>query len=309
VGGSGGGGTYKMTAREVEKLQEQARERLQQEKLDSEINSLIQVELVDLNDRDHELIDRRLDEIEDALRENIEGLDRLLFGGSVAKHTYVNGLSDIDSLIVLEESIVEARNPEQMREEFRRILDGRLNMAEIASIDVGRIAVTVRYRDGTDIQLLPAVARGESHAISAANGAEWAQINPREFSRRLAQVNRDMGGVVVPAIKLAKAIVASQVPESFRPSGYHIESLAVAAFQDYSGPRTLKAMAQHLFSSSQENVLRPIPDVTGQSRHVDASLGPSDSTARRDLSRRFGQIFKRMRNATSASDWESLWTN
>lgn len=298
-----------MTIREVEKLQELARARLQQERLDSEINSLIQQELVSLNDRDHETIRQRLDEIEDALREEIEGLDRLFFGGSVAKHTYVDGLSDIDSLVVLEEWVVGDRTAEDMREEFRRILDGRLNMGEVDSIDVGRMAVTVTYSDGTEIQLLPAVARGDSHAISAANGADWVQINPKEFSKRLTEVNRGLGGTVIPTIKLAKAVIASQFSKGDRPSGYHVEALALAAFQDYSGPRTLKAMTEHFFAASQDNVLRPIPDITGQSRHVDAALGTKDSLPRRNISRRFSQVAKRMRNATSASDWQSLWTS
>lgn len=307
MGGSGGGGTYKMTAREVEKLREEAMARLERQRLDAEVNSLIQRELVELNDRDTEQISRRLDEIEDALREESEGLDRLLFGGSVAKHTYVNGLSDVDSLVVLDPDVVGDRNPHEVRQEFRRILEGRLDMGQVQRIDVGNMAVTVTYRDGAEIQLLPAVAQGDSHAISSADGREWVQIDPRRFSRRLSELNEELGGGVVPTIKLAKAVVASQIPKDHRPSGYHIEALATAAFDGYTGARTPRAMVEHFFQAAQDLVRQPVADITRQSRHVDESLGPAESEKRASLARRLERVARRMRTATSAADWEALW--
>lgn len=306
MGGSGGGSSFRLNPSEIDRLREDALRRLEQRRLDGQINALLQHELAEINDRDTETVNQRLDQIEEALRDEIDGFDRVLFGGSVAKHTYVDGLSDIDSLVILEESTVGSRTPKQMRSQFRDILARQLNMADVATIETGRMAVTVNYRDGTQIQILPAVQRGDEQAISSASGDTWVSINPREFSDRLAQLNKEKGGAVIPAIKLAKAILASQLPEEARPTGYHIEALAVAAFEQYEGARTPKATTEHFFASASRNVLRPVPDITGQSRHVDDSLGGADSAERRTLARALGRMEKAMRTATSVADWRSL---
>ena len=306
MGGSGGGSSYRLNQSELERLRQEAQERLQRTRLDAEVNAALQAALVEINDRDDEAVRERLDEIEQALREETVELDRLLFGGSVAKHTWVDGVSDIDSLVVVDAAIVGERSPEEMRRQFEEVLRRRLDMGQVDSIDVGRMAVTVTYRDGLKIQLLPAVERGGTLAVSSASGGEWAQIDPKRFSERLGQLNASQAGAVVPAIKVAKAILAAQLPEEGRPSGYHVEALAVAAFDRYEGPRTPKAMAQRFFESAAANVLRPIADVTGQSRYVDVDLGGADSASRRTLARNLGRIARAMQTANSVDDWQSL---
>lgn len=306
MGSSGSGSSYRLNESEISRLREQAQARLERSHVDAEVNAFLQRQLVEINNRDTDKIGRRLDEIEQGLHDEVEEFERLLLGGSVAKHTYVDGLSDIDSLVVLTEEVVGDRKPEEMREEFRDLLTRHLNMGDVESIQVGRMAVTVVYRDGTEIQLLPAVQQGDSQAISSATGEEWARINPKEFSDRLTRINHDQAGAVVPGIKVAKAVIANLLPEDARPSGYHVEALAVAAFEGYDGARTPKAMAERFFEAASEDVLRPIRDVTGQSRFVDDSLGDAGSSARRSLARRFGQIAKRMRDSASVSDWQAL---
>src|SRR4051812_45045637 len=107
MGGSGGTGGSYFTARDIEVLREEARKRLERSRIDADVNSLLQKELVNINDRDTDKISRRLEQIQDALQDRIEAFDRLLFGGSVAKHTYVDGLSDVDALVILgDESMI-----------------------------------------------------------------------------------------------------------------------------------------------------------------------------------------------------------
>ena len=77
---------------------------------------------------------------------------------------------------------------------------------------------------------------------------------------------------MVPAIKLAKAIFANRFGDD-GPSGYHVEALAIESFQNYSGPKTPKAMVTHLVRTASDRVLWPIRDRSGQSRNVDDSLG------------------------------------
>jgi Second Messenger Oligonucleotide or Dinucleotide Synthetase domain len=306
MGGSGGGGTYRITDRELDKLRELAQERLQKSRIDAEVNSFLQGELATINDKDDDEINERLDEIEEALKGEVDDFDRLLFGGSVAKHTYVDGISDIDTLVVLEGAAKEL-TPEEFRRAFAETLRRTLDMSEVADIKVGNMAVTVRYKDGIEIQLLPSLQEGDSQSISSADGDSWAAINPREFADRLTKLNKAQAGGVVPTVKIAKAILAEQLSENERPSGYHVEALALAAFENYEGPKTPSAMAKHLFESSASNVLKPVRDLTGQSQYVDDALGEANSAGRKRLARELGDIARKMSSVQSLKDWKDLF--
>ena len=220
-GGGGGGGGGSGGEQGLERLRERAAEQAARAQFDSEVNTPLDEELRYLNTRDLELVLRRLDELEEALGDEIDEIDRTLFGGSIAKHTFVDGLSDVDVLVMLKEAT--GLSPAAAREQFAEALRERLR--ERAEVTVGQLAVTVRYRDGLEVQLLPAIQQGEHRAISSADGSEWVQIRPGNFARRLTDVNKAQAGAAIPAIKLAKAIIARELAESDRPSGYHVEAL------------------------------------------------------------------------------------
>ena len=75
---------------------------------------------------------------------------------------------------------------------------------------------------------------------------------------------------MVPVIKLVKAVADCFITRPSRKiSGYHIESLAIDAFEDYQGPLDPKAMLAHLLGHSIHAVTRPIIDSTGQSTTLD----------------------------------------
>ena len=304
MGGSGGSGGQ-LTAHDVQVLREEAQRRLAQGRLDAEVNSLLLRELTSINDRDVERIGSYLEAIEGALGDKLDEVDRLLFGGSVAKHTYVDGLSDIDALVLLNAELTSGRSPDEVRREFAQALRRALPHGAVEGISEGTVAVTVEYQDGTEIQLLPAVRSGDRIAVSAWDGKAWSVIQPKIFARELTSVNQSQGNAVVPAIKLAKAIFANKLGET-APSGYHVEALAVGAFQDYSGPRTPKAMLMHLVDRASRDVLRPIRDVTSQSRYVDDGLGSSNSWARQELSRKLTGLGRTMTGAQSVADWQAL---
>ena len=304
MGGSGGTGSY-FSARDAKALEVQARRRLEQSRLDSTVNALLQHELTGINDRDTDLTNERLESIEQALGSRIGEVERLLFGGSVAKHTFVNGLSDIDALVEIAEEGVSQRSPDEVKDNFATALKQTLPQGDVEEIRQGRMAVTVKYLDGTEIQLLPAIRVGDELAVSSWDSKSWMSIRPRNFARSLTTTNQSQGGAVIPAIKVAKAIFANKLGDD-GPSGYHVEALAVEAFQRYSGPKTPKAMATHLVRSASERVLRPIRDITGQSRYVDESLGEGNSVPRRALSRRLGGLARTMENTQSIEDWQGL---
>ena len=265
----------------------------------------LQHELTSINDRDTERVNRYLEAIERALADRIDDVDRLLFGGSVAKHTYVDGLSDIDALVLLGDESLSDDAPAEVRSEFAQALRQTLPQGAVRSVREGAVAVTVEYRDGTEIQLLPAIRTGDDIAVSSWDGQSWSAIRPRRFAQDLTAINQSQGGAVVPAIKLAKSIFASRLGDA-APSGYHVEALALVAFRDYAGLRTPKAMLTHLVDRASHDVLRPIRDITGQSQHVDESLGAENSAARRALSRNLVRLARTMANSQSVDDWEAL---
>lgn len=260
--------------------------------------------LAQYNDRDSDVIIRVLDEIKAALADNIDGMVDLLFGGSIAKHTYVDGLSDVDALVVLGKEALAAMTPEQVRGEFADILRARYGSDAVYE---GTLAVTVDI-EGKSIQLLPALPGKAGLRIANKDATEWSHIKPQVFAKALTEANKRLGNGLIPTIKLAKGIIAS-LPEQRRLTGYHTETLAIRVFDGYDGPRTPKAMVQHFFENSGPHILSTIRDVTGQSAHVDDYLGTSNSVQRRvvaDAMARIARIMKNADGARSPERWAEL---
>lgn len=290
MGGSGGGSSYSLSKEELQALREGVLGDLRDQERDAAVNEVLSEALATFNDRDVELIAERLEVIQEALGSLAADVDRLMFGGSVAKHTYVDGLSDVDALVVIDDPGV---GPSELVERFRLALAEQLGAGQVVSVSSGRLAVTVAYRDGTEIQLLPAVERNGRTSIASEDGSAWRQIRPHKFAEKLTQVNKANGQFVVPTIKLAKAVLR-QLPPTNQLSGYHIEAIAVDAFRSYDGRRDRASMLTHLVRHAQQAVMQPTGDITGQSVHIDQNLGPANSEARRSLSAHLGRIVSRL---------------
>lgn len=305
MGGSGGG-SYRSHEITVDDLLKGANRTIDGQAYDSEVNDLLQEALREFNDRDTAADRERLDTVLDAIRNDSDDTVDLRFGGSVRKHTYVDGLSDVDVLAVLGRGDLAGKPPAEILGELASRLRSRISGAEVT---VGTLAVTIRYPDGRELQVLPALSTATGVRIPSADGQRWSNVvRPGAFARKLTDVNRANGGRVVPVIKLFKATL-----ETLRPpidvSGYHAESLAIEAFENYDGPRTYKAMLHHLCRASIDRVGTPIKDRTGQSLHVDDYLGAADSQSRRDLSARLGRLLKRIEVADRSADvgaWSAL---
>ena len=274
MGGSGNSGFR--SANDIDELRAQVRQKLEQQELLADLNHFLAERLATFNDRDVESTRERLEQIEAALSELGHEVEKLLFGGSVAKHTDVNGLSDVDALVFLPSS--EGATPADVLNSFAQALHRRLRMGDIAEITVGRMAVTVTYEDGMEIQLLPATERGSHTVIPGEDGAGWRQVRPHKFTEKLTEVNRSTGNGVVPVIKLAKSLI-DKFPREQQLSGYHVEAIAVDAFRSYDGPRDRASMLNHLVERASTAVQQPTGDITGQSVHIRRALGCSSLTA------------------------------
>lgn len=301
----GGGGGYRVGPDDIDAIKREVDQRTERSMAEAEINDLLSRELTRINFRDTEATSRLLDAIAEALGDEIE-LQRLGFGGSIAKHTYVDGLSDVDSLLYFRGEDVQGMTPSELRDRLAETLQANLAKGNVDGIRSGNLAVTITYTDGTEIQLVPIrEARDGSTQISSSDGSRWKSIEPRNFAQTLTRVNQEQAGAVVPAIKLAKGII-DRLPGHAHLSGYHVEALAVAAFTGYKGPRTPREMLTHLFSSAVEGVKRPISDSTGQSRHIDESLGAANSATRLSASQALDRVASQMKDATNADQWRAL---
>ena len=164
-----------------------------------------------------------------------------LYGGSVSKHTYVDGLSDVDVLVFLNESEVADQGPNTVRSFLANRLRTKYGDRAVSE---GTLAVTLTIHD-TSIQLLPALKYGDTFKIAGSDGRNWSEVNPRSFARALTNANQSLDGKLVPCVKLIKGIVAT-LPEQRQISGYHTEALAINVFKDYQGARTTKALLRAL---------------------------------------------------------------
>lgn len=302
----GGGGRFSRSPEEIAREVRASQDKLVSEGFQSALSAFIGDELVAYNARDTALVRERLDEVKARLSDVLEGSFDQLFGGSVAKKTYVDGLSDIDSLLIINDTSLAGKSPSDALDRMVGILSGRLE--DVVRVSRGRMAVTVEYADGMEVQLLPAIRTDTGLRVPSSRTSGWSHINPEGFQKALSAANADCGGKLVPVIKLAKAVNAT-LPEPLRLSGYHMESLGIAAFRNYSGSRVAAEMLPAYFEKAARLVLAPIRDSTGQSVHVDEYLGPAQSADRVARGHVLERIARRMRNATTAQSldqWKAI---
>jgi len=297
MGGSGGSSYFGRSTDQVASKLRASIAQAEDAQFETELAAAHGELLARFNTRNAQETEERLQRIKDVLGDILGGTVDTLFGGSVAKHTYVDGISDVDSLLVLDETDAADGRPKQALNAVRDRLAEELRGE--AEVSAGAVAVTVKYIDGTELQLVPARRVGDRLEVPAWESNTWSPIDPQQFRDGLTKRNAQQGGKVVPTIKLAKAICAN-LPEELRPSGYHLESLAVSAFRHYAGEKTTPKMLAHFFEAAKTLVLAPMKDRTGQSVHVDENLGPENSPARQQLSRVLDRISRRLTNARAS---------
>ena len=256
---------------------------------DDRFNEYCEALLAQYTRKNTQTVTQRLESLCGFLRQK-GNVVQTMFGGSVRKGTYVTGLSDIDALLIVNQSSLVNQAPARAIEYVRDTVQDRLRQNTVSA---GNLAVTVSYSDRTEIQILPAIRTNSGGVRIADPGSnQWSNVaRPDDFARKLAKVNTARDGRVVPIIKLAKAMADCFISRPSRKiSGYHMESLAIDAFKDYQGPLDPKSMLIHVLEHSMDAVKNPITDSTGQSRYVDDKLGRADSGPRKRASTYFGQM-------------------
>jgi len=308
MGGSGGYGFSSDKGPSPETLRQKIQDAKNHEdskKFERELQNYIGDLLAQFNDRDTDQINQHLLSIRDALSKEIEGTVDLAYGGSIDKHTYIDGLSDIDSLVLLNNTKLAELTPSEVKDYLANRLMERFPKTTITT---GQLAVTVRFQNH-EIQLLPAVKTNTGYLFSKLDGSGWASIQPKKFAQQLTDTNKSCGNKLVPTIKLVKAMI-SNLPEKKRTSGYHTEAIATEIFKSYKGPFNTKDMIHHFFSEAPNKVKNPIRDKTGQSQYVDSYLGDTGSLQRKIVCDALSRISRKINNADNANNlngWRDLF--
>lgn len=303
MGGSGGGYFRSETPENVRDALRKEEKATEDQIFETQVSSDIGNLLDEYNNRDTEAVRKALERLKKALENDVEdGTITPTFGGSVRKHTYVDGISDVDSLFVLKGEELKGLDPSQALDFF----ESKVKTAfPDAKPDRDRMSLRIPH-EGAVLEILPAIRREGKLCIPSESGKTWSGINPEGFFRKLSEINDRCNGKVVPTIKIAKGINET-FPANQRLSGYHLESLSIEAFKDYAGPRNTKAMIEHLIGFATERVLSPIRDKTGQSFHVDEYAGPKGSEPRKLMAQNLDRVWRRMKNANATRSREK-WT-
>ena len=273
---------------------------------DDRFNEYCEALLAQYTRKNTQTVTQRLESLCGFLRQK-GNVVQTMFGGSVRKGTYVTGLSDVDALLIVNQSSLVNQPPARAIEYVRDTIQDRLRQNTVSA---GNLAVTVSYSDRTEIQILPAIRTNSGGVRIADPGSnQWSNVaRPDDFARKLAKVNTARDGRVVPIIKLAKAMADCFISRPSRKiSGYHMESLAIDAFKDYQGPLDPKSMLIHVLEHSMDAVKNPITDSTGQSRYVDDKLGRADSGPRKRASTYFGQMRGKVNSCKTRAAFNALF--
>jgi predicted transcriptional regulator len=309
MGGGGGlfGGGYDPD--KYKEIVQKTREQTKDAQFDAKVNEVIN-NLLSENEREIEITNEHINELKSVIEEEGIGTFEMRFGGSVKKHTYVDGLSDIDIIVEINKTDLLGVPPQKILKFIEAKL-AKVGAKNIKEINMGKLAVTVRFEDGHEIQLLPAIKLADGFRIPSSRGNEWSNIiRPDRFASKLTEINQNCGGKVVPMIKLVKGIIG-QLPEDQRLTGYHTESIAIEVFKSYpeSEPKTSKTMLRYFFEHAKEVVKYSIKDKTNQSIHVDDYLGSENSAERLRISYALDRIARKIKQADelkSIDIWSSI---
>ena len=273
---------------------------------DDNFNRYCEQLLAQYKRRNTKAVTRHIRSVCDILSHEDDHVVQTKFGGSVQKGTYVTGLSDVDVLLMVNQSSLKNKPPSKVMAYVRNTIQQRFPKNPVKA---GKLAVTVSYADKTELQILPAIRTTDGFRIAEPGSTKWSNvIHPERFTDRLIEVNNERGGRVVPVIKLAKAMANCFIKDSSkRISGYHMESLAIGAFGGYEGELDPRSMLLHYLRHLMKAVMTPIKDPTGQTRYVDEYLGQANSGPRKGDSTHFGQMRGKVNSCKTREEFDDLF--
>ena len=127
--------------------------------------------------RDGQVVPKRLDSLRNTLRWQGNHVVQTIIGGTVRRGTDVPGLSDVDALLIVDESSLRSRSPADVMEYVRHVIRRQPFFFISGTVSASDLAVTVNYSGGTEIQLLPALrTSGGGIRISEPGMTGWRNV-------------------------------------------------------------------------------------------------------------------------------------
>ena len=166
MGGSGGGGGFFRNPEEMQAAIRDQEQKTKDQEFEAEVAVSLGNILSDFERRDAEQVNAVLSDVKAVLKNDIDGAIDSRFGGSVRKHTYVDGISDVDTLLVIKDPALIEKGPQAILSFIEKKLSQSLKDWEISK---GQLAVTLR-REGQEIQILPAARINAELHIAGASG-------------------------------------------------------------------------------------------------------------------------------------------
>ena len=242
--------------------------------------------------RNHKLHMQYRNEAKDSINDGIDGSVDIVYAGSVAKGTYVEGISDVDNHVRINGTSLEKKSPAEVKAYIRQQLS---KLPNVKSVTETRRTVTATYRDGTEMQYVPVIKTKNGYRV--ADGNNWSNVvYENRFKRDFQRTNKKCGGRLTALVRFLKKENANN-PKGQRMSGHHIEVMANRIFKSAPASKTddVGTMAVYYHQHASRHIRHRMRDVTGQYTYVDKrSLGGPDSESRRALSRRFASRARRM---------------
>ena len=121
--------------------------------------------------RDREKHMQYRNEAEDAINEGIEGSVNIVYAGSVAKGTYVEGISDVDNHVCINDTSLERMKPSEVK---AYICQQLAKLPNVKSATETSKTVTVTYKDGTEMQFVPVIKTKNGYRV--ADGNRWSNV-------------------------------------------------------------------------------------------------------------------------------------
>ena len=150
---------------------------------DKQFNAHCETKLVEYNRRKTQAITRHVNVLCRIVETKYSDVVRSLLGGSVKKGTYVNGLSDVDVLLLLNESTLVSSPPAKVIQYVKGLIKKQLPQNEVTA---GRLAVTVNYADGSEIQVLLAIRTKDGFQVILQVRMRGINLrNPADHHRQL----------------------------------------------------------------------------------------------------------------------------
>ena len=183
--GSGGGGWFSESPpQKVGEALRQEEKATENQIFETNVAREIGERISEYNDRDADAVRTAINKVRKALENEIEDVSITpVFGGSVRKHTYVNGISDVDSLFVLKGEPAATLPPGDVLDQFEKTIRAKFPNAYVAR---DNIAMGLEF-DGIKFELLPAIRREGVLHISSASQDKWSKIKPESFFAKLSK--------------------------------------------------------------------------------------------------------------------------